>query len=438
MSRQSAWTVSIILGIALSALVGIVQSGEVERQLMEAASAGKVEEVKLLLTDDIDIDIRAVLSAAVRGNHFDVVKYLVDQGADTNHLLMSHGPGSSPLFTIVEDGHSEIFEYLLARGADIDQEKPGSASTINTPLIAAVYYGDLSAARILIRYGADVNYVNKHGNTALLQAIRFTGGDGDEDLTMAFIELLISNGADPDMPDRDGITGRQYARASQKAELSELIDSAKPLPAGAVQVGADVLEEMRMVLLYKAACDLAVPGFGEKTADVYRDWRRRNADLIEQIERSPAFNEQVSEMKGKAAVQSKTVNGLEADRYKSDMTDICEDAVLVQLSLDRSAGPDPKLATPELTWAYYLESLRSGDRDSALSCLVSTARSKFRDVIKSASDEQLRRMGESMKAFTLTGVSFGNFTEGVATRHDGHTGMIYFQNVGGEWKINEM
>ena len=100
-------------------------------------------------------------------------------------------------------------------------------------------------------------------------------------------------------------------------------------------------------------------------------------------------------------------------------------------------APDPQFSSPEKTWQRYLAALRKGDREAAVSCLTSTAREKYSRLIQQAPNEQLRKMAESIKGFRVSS-RFGDVIEAVAIRHDGHAGMIYFQNVDDEWKIGEM
>ena len=107
-------------------------------------------------------------------------------------------------------------------------------------------------------------------------------------------------------------------------------------------------------------------------------------------------------------------------------------------SVRADAAPDPALATPEKTWNRYLEALRAGNRSIAIGCLTSTARDKFQPIIEQSSTEQLRGMADAVRSFALTGTTFGNMAEAAVSMKSGLGGLVYFVNMNGEWRINEM
>lgn len=75
----------------------------------------------------------------------------------------------------------------------------------DTPLIVAIQENTVKMASFLISNGADINVINKYGNSALLIAI---------DNTSDIISLLLEAGADPNQPNPDGIT--PIRRAAEK------------------------------------------------------------------------------------------------------------------------------------------------------------------------------------------------------------------------------
>lgn len=107
-------------------------------------------------------------------------------------------------------------------------------------------------------------------------------------------------------------------------------------------------------------------------------------------------------------------------------------------SLGASAAPDPSLATPEKTWNRYLEALRAGDRKRAIGCLTSTALDKFQPIIEQSSPEKLRAMADAVRSFARTGTTFGGMVEAAVSMKSGLGGLVYFVDMNGEWRINEM
>ena len=73
----------------------------------------------------------------------------------------------TPLIYASSWGNLDIVKLLIERGADINQvDKNG-----NGPLMPAIYFKKLDVVELLIKKGADVNQVNKNGKTPLNYAI---------------------------------------------------------------------------------------------------------------------------------------------------------------------------------------------------------------------------------------------------------------------------
>ena len=70
------------------------------------------------------------------------------------------------LITSARNGHSNILQGLLDRGADVNAKDSGG----NTALIWAAWYGCVDVVRLLLDNGADVNVKNNFGDSALALA----------------------------------------------------------------------------------------------------------------------------------------------------------------------------------------------------------------------------------------------------------------------------
>lgn len=138
-----------------------------------------------------------------------VLKFLVELGADPNHLDVE-GLGS-PLHWAVWQGGTDKIEtsgaqidllnYLVSQGADINFAEPGGV----TPLHDAVYgdWGNPTATKFLIDHGANVNAVDDEGRTPLILAC-----DQGE---LPCVELLVGAGAKKDVVGKDGSTALSNA-----------------------------------------------------------------------------------------------------------------------------------------------------------------------------------------------------------------------------------
>jgi len=183
------------------------------KSLIEAAAAGDVDQVKLLISNGADVnekdkDGRTPLHSAAREGEMEAVKLLVEAGADLN---CTDKDGQTPASLAMAEDHKGIVELLVSKGADVS-------------LHVAAYLGDLARVRSLVDKGADIEEV-RLGVTPLFQSLikRFNkevaaflldkganpnstsnnnatllhewAWGGDIDLGVSIIEFLIERGA---------------------------------------------------------------------------------------------------------------------------------------------------------------------------------------------------------------------------------------------------
>jgi len=223
------------------------RSEEKNIALMEAASAGDVKEATKLIRMGADVNARnhsgcTPVDVAMSNNRADMVKRLVDAGADVDLRVAAYlgdaeaarklikagepvnGPGGygdtplhfaamrgnvtvagiliaggadvdandrywdqTPLHLAAARGHKDIVELLIAKGAPVDN-KDGAAMT---PLHRAVASGDKETIESLIKHGANVSEQTMNGGSPLHMAIH----RGDREL----VELLVRRGADTNL-----------------------------------------------------------------------------------------------------------------------------------------------------------------------------------------------------------------------------------------------
>jgi hypothetical protein len=102
------------------------------------------------------------------------------------------------LHTAVVLNNLDVIRQHIEAGSDLNVLEPSRAST---PLITAAALGKTDAARILIDAGADLDYQNNDGATALHTAAFFCHVD--------IVEALLAEGADKTLRNGDGVTARQ-------------------------------------------------------------------------------------------------------------------------------------------------------------------------------------------------------------------------------------
>ena len=226
---------------ATNLMIERVQQAKKTRALFEAVKRkADVEQVKLLITEGADVDAKWVdvynkneeetstvktswrtkrtpLWYAVKTGKIEVVKLLVEAGADVN------AGGWPPLCEAVDYENTAIAEYLIDHGANVNAPQGWGplqeAATFSLKMVkfliergADINGGPRPAlhtaisraknrdmAELLIQHGADVNAKDASGNTPLYYAILYID-DSD------FINLLIANGADVNTKNRGGET----------------------------------------------------------------------------------------------------------------------------------------------------------------------------------------------------------------------------------------
>ncbi|KAJ3496601.1 hypothetical protein NLG97_g2546 [Lecanicillium saksenae] len=141
-----------------------------------------------------------------RDGPLDIVKLLIDHGADANLELKS---GSRPLMAAASGGDDSIVSTLLHHGANIHACHEG-----RTALDYAVMNSKIEVARILLERGAEKRL--QGGNSGLLvEAVEKSDAE--------MIQLLINYGADLNFQNEKGISALHMASSLGKAEVAQLL-----------------------------------------------------------------------------------------------------------------------------------------------------------------------------------------------------------------------
>jgi ankyrin repeat protein len=152
-------------------------------------------------------EIDEALSIAVYKNNYRMVKYLLENGANSNY---KNKYGNAPLH-LVKDKNEDTFpvmQELLKHGADVNAKNRNDQTAlhrINKP----------ESALLLIKNGVDINAVTNSGNTALHLAC-------EENLT-DLASVLIEHGIDADKQDNEGNTALHIAARKKNSDIVTLL-----------------------------------------------------------------------------------------------------------------------------------------------------------------------------------------------------------------------
>jgi len=206
-----------ILVVFLIAFGGVSFADDIH----EFAQKGDLEGVKALIDKDPELanakdkDGRTPLHWACRGVHLEVVKFLVETGADVN---AEDNNKIVPLHSLATRNNAAAIAILLDNGADIDFKDYGG----NTALHYAAMSDAADAVVILVKAGADLENIEDYGRTPLILCARERGGPKT-------IKILLDADADVNAKDKFGATALHLASWRGKKEAVDLL-----LDAGAL------------------------------------------------------------------------------------------------------------------------------------------------------------------------------------------------------------
>ena len=153
-----------------------------EPALVFAVRSGAPKTVAFLLkqagiqTDATNTADETALMLAANANDLASANLLIEAGASVNR------PNWTPLHYAASKGHTEMMRLLIENDAYIDAESPNGT----TPLMMAAYYATPKAVKLMLEEGADPTLQNKDGQTALDMAL-----SKDKKLSAQYIRVFL-------------------------------------------------------------------------------------------------------------------------------------------------------------------------------------------------------------------------------------------------------
>ena len=149
------------------------------------------------------------LHQAAKAGDINQVKALLGQGVDIN---VKDDEGLTPLHHAIKEGHTELARFLIDQDADL---KAKEKRWDYTPLHYAIWFNNTDIVEVLVNKGVDVNYTPKRDYSPLINAIW-----SKDKYNMA--KLLVDHGAKFDVRDQGGWTAFRWAAWEGQHDVIEL------------------------------------------------------------------------------------------------------------------------------------------------------------------------------------------------------------------------
>ncbi|XP_043094771.1 ankyrin-1a isoform X21 [Puntigrus tetrazona] len=262
MEPMSMLSLSLVLYLHMGVYVCLQQKGFTP--LYMAAQENHLEVVKFLLDNGANQTIPTEdgftpLAVALQQGHENVVALLINHGTKGKvrlpalHIAARNDDTRTAAVLLQNDPNPDVLSKQISRTIS---EESCDIRTGFTPLHIAAHYENLNVAQLLLNRGADVNFTPKNGITPLHIASRRGN--------VIMVRLLLDRGAKIDAKTKDELTPLHCAARNGHVRIIEiLLDQGAPIQAktknglSPIHMAAqgDHLDCIRQLLQYNAEID---------------------------------------------------------------------------------------------------------------------------------------------------------------------------------------
>ncbi|AIF81595.1 hypothetical protein I862_05205 [endosymbiont of Acanthamoeba sp. UWC8] len=173
--------------------------------LMYSILYNKQKSYNYLITKGADLSIRSndgktVAHLAATANNIKAFELLIDYGVDPN---IHDNQGNSPYYYSTQ--FTDEFAYIAVK----------QYKNMNKALIDFTKNGSIAAVKQTLRLGADTNYKDANGNTALIIAVQKNN--------VKLAGYLLSKDSDPLLRNKIGLSAIDYAVMNNSKELKDIL-----------------------------------------------------------------------------------------------------------------------------------------------------------------------------------------------------------------------
>jgi ankyrin repeat protein len=170
------------------------------------------------------------LGLAINNNSLPAVKLLLQKGANPNVYVEGNGIiNSTPLLKAIGRQNAAMVKLLVEAGADVNvpahryyQPKEQDLSPLMHAVIATYTRDTMGIFEYLLAKGADVDYATYDGYTALMVAAAAPHSTYKQEAVYAMAETLLLKGANLAARNRKGQTALDLALENNFGQLAQL------------------------------------------------------------------------------------------------------------------------------------------------------------------------------------------------------------------------
>lgn len=144
--------------------------------------------------------------AISRGQNLVLAKHLLQRGSDPNHCL----------WAAAHQDDTAAIKLLVEHGADIDP-----VTEDETPFLSAVKGSHFRAAQALLEHGANVNFQDSHGRTALHYMLK-------KESDKRHFRMLLRHGARGDLQNAEGHTAAEIMSRKRDPDFKSMSHDLSP------------------------------------------------------------------------------------------------------------------------------------------------------------------------------------------------------------------
>jgi ankyrin repeat protein len=181
---------------------GLAAADSVKTARTLVAAGADVNAVRIIMDEGEEFRATPLWYAVAWGKNFELSRFLLESGANPNDCL----------WAAAWDQNKEMVKLLHSFGAELDP-----VFHDETPLLQIVKAKRFALLKWLVDHGANINFQNSEGNTALHFAIK-------RNYTLSEIQDLLSCGASPTIKAKDGTTALSLASKLNKTKAVKLLE----------------------------------------------------------------------------------------------------------------------------------------------------------------------------------------------------------------------